>query len=108
MTWNHDKMQLAESVDESRMKFQRNSMGSSSKSTEKFDLFKKLHELYNELSRDESSQSSNVSGILFIQNCTKFNNQTKFYHYFMSTCSKALKLHHIYWRSYWRTIISIH
>ncbi|KAI5641112.1 spt20 family domain-containing protein [Phthorimaea operculella] len=54
MTWTHDKMHLAESVDESRMKFQRNA--SSSKSTEKFDLFKKLHELYSELSREEASQ----------------------------------------------------
>ncbi|XP_035431896.1 transcription factor SPT20 homolog isoform X4 [Spodoptera frugiperda] len=56
MTWTHDKMHLAESVDESRMKFQRNSSGSASKATEKFDLFKKLHELYNELSRDETLQ----------------------------------------------------
>lgn len=61
MTWTHDKMHLAESVDESRMKFQRNS--SSSKSREKFDLFKKLHELYNELSRDEASQVNYVSNI---------------------------------------------
>ncbi|XP_026738762.1 transcription factor SPT20 homolog, partial [Trichoplusia ni] len=56
MTWTHDKMHLAESVDESRMKFQRNSSGSASKATEKFDLFKKLHELYNELNRDETLQ----------------------------------------------------
>lgn len=56
MTWTHDKIHLAESVDESRMKFQRNSSGSGSKATEKFDLFKKLHELYNDLSRDESLQ----------------------------------------------------
>lgn len=63
MTWTHDKMHLAESVDESRMKFQRNSVGSSTSKVEKFDLFKKLHELYNELSRDEASQSSYVSAI---------------------------------------------
>uniref|UniRef100_A0A2A4J8B7 Spt20-like SEP domain-containing protein n=1 Tax=Heliothis virescens TaxID=7102 RepID=A0A2A4J8B7_HELVI len=56
MTWTHDKMHLAESVDESRMKFQRNSSGSASKTTEKFNLFKQLHELYNELSRDETLQ----------------------------------------------------
>lgn len=61
MTWTHDKMHLAESVDESRMKFQRNSSGSASKATEKFDLFKKLHELYNELSRDETLQVNYVS-----------------------------------------------
>lgn len=61
MTWTHDKMHLAESVDESRMKFQRNSSGSASKATEKFDLFKKLHELYNELSRDETLQGNYVS-----------------------------------------------
>ncbi|CAB3236161.1 unnamed protein product [Arctia plantaginis] len=56
MTWTHDKIHLAETVDESKMKFQRNSSSSASKATEKFDLFKKLHELYNELSRDESLQ----------------------------------------------------
>ncbi|XP_037297270.1 transcription factor SPT20 homolog isoform X2 [Manduca sexta] len=61
MTWTHDKIHLAESVDESRMKFQRNSVGSASKSNEKFDLFKNLHELYNELSKDESSQ--NIYGL---------------------------------------------
>lgn len=61
MTWTHDKMHLAESVDESRMKLQRNSSSSASKATEKFDLFKKLHELYNELSRDESLQVNYVS-----------------------------------------------
>lgn len=61
MTWTHDKMHLAESVDESRMKFQRNSAGSASKITEKFDLFKKLHELYDELCRDEMSQVNYVS-----------------------------------------------
>lgn len=64
MTWTHDKMHLAESVDETRMKYQRNSVGSSSKATEKFDLFKKLHELYNELSRDESAQANYVSIII--------------------------------------------
>ncbi|XP_013134651.1 PREDICTED: transcription factor SPT20 homolog [Papilio polytes] len=57
MTWTHEKIHLAETVDDSRMKFQRNSTTlSTSKSSEKFDLFKKLHELYNELSRDEASQ----------------------------------------------------
>lgn len=61
MTWTHDKMHLAESVDDTRMKFQRNSVGSASKATEKFDLFKKLHELHNELSRDESLQANYVS-----------------------------------------------
>lgn len=61
MTWTHDKMHLAESVDESRMKFQRNSVGSTASKVEKFDLFKKLHQLYNELSRDEPSQSNHVS-----------------------------------------------
>lgn len=63
MTWTHDKMHLTESVDESRMKFQRNS--SSSKNREKFDLFKKLHELYNELSRDEASQVNYVSIVYY-------------------------------------------
>ncbi|CAH2092041.1 unnamed protein product [Euphydryas editha] len=58
MTWTHEKMHLAESVDESRMKFQRNSVSSTAKSVEKFDLFKKLHEIYNELSRDETSQAN--------------------------------------------------
>lgn len=67
MTWTHEKMHLAESVDESRMKFQRNSVSSAAKSIEKFDLFKKLHELYNELSRDESSQANYVSD--FFNNC---------------------------------------
>lgn len=67
MTWTHDKMHLAESVDESRMKFQRNSSGSASKATEKFDLFKKLHELYNELSREETLQVNYVStGLLYL------------------------------------------
>lgn len=66
MTWTHEKMHLAESVDESRMKFQRNSVSSAAKSIEKFDLFKKLHELYNELSRDESSQANYVSDFLII------------------------------------------
>ncbi|XP_013175456.1 PREDICTED: transcription factor SPT20 homolog [Papilio xuthus] len=57
MTWTHEKIHLAETVDDSRMKFQRNSTTlSTSKSSEKFDLFKKLHELFNELSRDEASQ----------------------------------------------------
>ncbi|XP_053600500.1 transcription factor SPT20 homolog isoform X2 [Plodia interpunctella] len=58
MTWTHDKMHLAETVDDTRMKFQRTSSSSSASKTEKFDLFKKLHELYNELSRDEPSQSN--------------------------------------------------
>ncbi|KAL4714409.1 hypothetical protein ACJJTC_017704 [Scirpophaga incertulas] len=58
MTWTHDKMHLAESIDESRMKFQRNSVASSASKVEKFDLFKKLHELYSELSRDEISQQN--------------------------------------------------
>lgn len=62
MTWTHEKIHLAETVDDSRMKFQRNSTTlSTSKSSEKFDLFKKLHELYNELSRDEASQINYVS-----------------------------------------------
>lgn len=60
MTWTHEKMHLAETVDDSRMKFQRNSSSSAGKSVEKFDLFKKLHELYNELSSDESSQTNYV------------------------------------------------
>lgn len=64
MTWTHEKMHLAESVDDSRMKFQRNSVNSAAKSSEKFDLFKKLHELYNELSRDESSQANYVRFLL--------------------------------------------
>lgn len=63
MTWTHDKMHLAESVDETRMRFQRNSVSSASKSIEKFDLFKKLHEVYNDLSREESSQANYVSFI---------------------------------------------
>lgn len=62
MTWTHDKMHLAESVDDSRMKFQRNS----SKLNEKFDLFKKLHELYVELNRDESSQANYVCIIWYL------------------------------------------
>lgn len=65
MTWTHDKMQLAESVDESRIRFQRNSVGSSSK-TEKFDLFKKLHELYGDLIRDEATQTNFVSDMFLI------------------------------------------
>lgn len=60
MTWTHEKMHLAETVDDSRMKFQRNTSSSSGKSVEKFDLFKKLHELYNELSNDESLQTNYV------------------------------------------------
>lgn len=66
MTWTHEKMHLAETVDDSRMKFQRNSVSSVAKSTEKFDLFKKLHELYNELSRDETSQTNYVSVLYYI------------------------------------------
>ncbi|CAH2238751.1 jg11635 [Pararge aegeria aegeria] len=58
MTWTHEKMHLAETVDDSRMKFQRNSVSSVTKCSEKFDLFKKLHELYNELSQDETSQTN--------------------------------------------------
>ncbi|XP_032512181.2 transcription factor SPT20 homolog [Danaus plexippus] len=58
MTWTQEKMHLAETVDESRMKFQKNSVSGSAKTAEKFDLFKKLHELYNELSRDETSQAN--------------------------------------------------
>lgn len=62
MTWSHEKMHLAETVDDGRMKFQRNSTAlATTKPTEKFDLFKKLHELYNELSREEASQISYVS-----------------------------------------------
>ncbi|CAG9563115.1 unnamed protein product [Danaus chrysippus] len=58
MTWTQEKMHLAETVDESRMKFQKNSVSGATKTAEKFDLFKKLHELYNELSRDETSQAN--------------------------------------------------
>ncbi|XP_038213277.1 transcription factor SPT20 homolog, partial [Zerene cesonia] len=58
MTWTHEKMHLAESVDDTRMKFQRSASSSTTKTSEKFDLFKKLHELYNDLSRDELSQAS--------------------------------------------------
>lgn len=61
MTWTHDKMHLAEPVDDSRMKFQRNVGSVPSKLVEKFDLFKKLHELYSELSRDELLQGNYVS-----------------------------------------------
>ncbi|CAK1551846.1 unnamed protein product [Leptosia nina] len=57
MTWTHEKMHLAESVDDTRIKFQRSAATSGIKS-EKFDLFKKLHELYNDLNRDELSQAS--------------------------------------------------
>lgn len=62
MTWTHEKMHLAESADESRIRFQRNSIGSSYK-LQKFDLFKKLHELYGELIGDETTQSNFVSAI---------------------------------------------
>lgn len=66
MTWTHDKMHLSEPVDDSRAKFHRSSSGSeATKSTEKFDLFKKLHELHNELSRDEALQSNYVSTNFF-------------------------------------------
>ncbi|XP_045526907.1 transcription factor SPT20 homolog isoform X1 [Pieris brassicae] len=58
MTWTHEKMHLAETVDDTRMKFQRSGASSTTKSSEKFDLLKKLHELYNDLSRDELSQAS--------------------------------------------------
>ncbi|XP_023938922.2 transcription factor SPT20 homolog isoform X2 [Bicyclus anynana] len=58
MTWTHEKLHLAETVDDSRMKFQRNSVSSVAKCSEKFDLYKKLHELYNELSQDETSQTN--------------------------------------------------
>ncbi|CAG9091393.1 unnamed protein product [Plutella xylostella] len=59
MTWTHDKMHLSEPVDDSRTKFNRSSSSSGMlKSTGKFDLFKKLHELYTELSGDESLQSN--------------------------------------------------
>ncbi|KAI8440289.1 hypothetical protein MSG28_001642 [Choristoneura fumiferana] len=61
MTWTHDKMHLAEPVDDSRMKFQRNVGSVPSKLVEKFDLFKKLHELYSELSRDELLQGNYTS-----------------------------------------------
>lgn len=62
LTWNHDKVHLSETVDESRSKFHRNSMGSSgAKSSEKFDLLKKLHELHNNLNRDESLKANYVS-----------------------------------------------
>ncbi|GBP65516.1 Transcription factor SPT20 homolog [Eumeta japonica] len=54
MTWTHDKVHLPESVDESRMKYQRNFY----RSVEKFDIYKKLHELYNDLSKDEMLQAN--------------------------------------------------
>ncbi|XP_050672780.1 transcription factor SPT20 homolog [Leptidea sinapis] len=58
MIWTHEKINLSESVDDTRMKFHRSVTGSSTKANEKFDLFKKLHELYNDLSRDELSHTS--------------------------------------------------
>lgn len=66
MTWTHEKMHLAETVDDTRMKFQRSAASSTTKSSEKFDLIKKLHELYNDLSRDELSQASYVSCFVII------------------------------------------
>lgn len=65
MTWTHDKMHISETVEESRTKFHRNSLGTSAhKISQKFDLFKKLHELYNELSREEQLQNNYVSNNL--------------------------------------------
>lgn len=67
MTWTHDKMHISETVDETRTKLSRNALGPSViKTTEKFDLFKKLHELYNDLNRDESLQANYVSIKYFI------------------------------------------
>ncbi|XP_047989269.1 LOW QUALITY PROTEIN: transcription factor SPT20 homolog-like 1 [Leguminivora glycinivorella] len=80
MTWTHDKMHLAEPVDESRTKFQRSVGGAPSKAVEKFDLFKKLHELYSELSRDEvlhgNFQGLKTSSYLLEKLLAKYNLNT--------------------------------
>ncbi|XP_061706727.1 uncharacterized protein LOC133517427, partial [Cydia pomonella] len=80
MTWTHDKMHFAEPVDESRTKFQRSVGGAPSKAVEKFDLFKKLHELYSELSRDEvlhgNFQGLKTSSYLLEKLLAKYNLNT--------------------------------
>lgn len=61
MTWTNDKMHISESAGDSRMRYQRNSMGSTSSKdsmSEKFDIFKRLRELYDELSTDETLQAN--------------------------------------------------